>query len=216
METSTFRKDYRDNEIGQNYSGIGHFLFTTIACLSVVFVCIYFIENANWKEWLVIPITFLYANFAEYIGHKGPLHHRKEKLKKVFKRHTLEHHVFFTEKEMKCDSTRDFKMILFPPVLLIFFLLGFAIPVAAVLFWIWSTNAALLFLATALAYFLNYEWLHLSYHLPEEHFISKLPIIQSLRKLHQTHHNPKLMTKYNFNISYPIFDKIFGTYFMEK
>ena len=79
-------------------------------------------------------------------------------------------------------------MILFPPVLLIFFLLGFAIPVAALFFWIWSTNAALLFLATALAYFLNYEWLHLSYHLPEEHFISKLPIIQSLRKLHQTHH----------------------------
>lgn len=216
MDTTTFRNNYRKNEIGANYSGVGHLLFTSIACLLVVFVCAYFSENITWQEWLVIPITFIYANFVEYIGHKGPLHHRKEKFKKVFKRHTLEHHVFFTESDMKSESTRDFKMILFPPVLLIFFLFGFAIPVAIILFWLWSKNAGLLFLATSLAYFLNYEWLHLSYHLPDEHFISKLPIIKSFRRLHQTHHNPNLMTKYNFNISYPIFDKIFGTYFMKK
>ena len=80
----------------------------------------------------------------------------------------------------------------------------------------WSTNAALLFIATVFSYYLNYEWLHFAYHLPETHFVAKLPFISTLRKLHHTHHDTQLMTKYNFNITYPIFDVIFGTYYKEK
>lgn len=216
MQNSDFRTTFRKEEIKEHYSGIAHFLFTTLSCFLVVSVCIYFLKDVKWQEWLVVPMTFIYANFVEYIGHKGPLHHRKKALKKVFKRHTLEHHVFFTEEQMECASTKDFKIILFPPVLLLFFLFAFAIPVAVFIFLVWSQNAGLLFLGTTLGYFLNYEWLHLSYHLPNDHFISKLPMIRSFRKLHQTHHNPALMTTYNFNISYPIFDKLLGTYFMKK
>ncbi|HYC30460.1 MAG TPA: sterol desaturase family protein [Chitinophagaceae bacterium] len=176
-------------------------------------VSIYFLEDVKPLEWLVIPFTFLYANFSEYMGHKGPLHHRKKKLDKVFQRHTLEHHRFFTAQEMTAKDHHDFKAVLFPSYLLAFFLVVFALPVMGIIWWLWSQNAALLFFATAFFYFLNYEWLHLTYHLPDGHPIARLPIIRNLRQHHRTHHDPALMTRYNFNISYPIFDWLFGTTF---
>ena len=39
---------------------------------------------------------------------------------------------------------------------------------------------------TAMAYFLNYEALHLLYHLPEESAAGRLALVRRLRRLHQT------------------------------
>lgn len=210
-DTAAFRDSYRSAHIGPSYNGMLHFYFTTLWCLTVIVVCFWLLQNVSWMEWLVLPFTFLYANFIEYVGHKGPMHHKKKGLGKVFERHTMQHHHFFTEDMMACDSTRDFKMILFPPVLLLFFFLGFAVPVSLLLWWLWSSNAALLLMAGLIGYYLNYEWLHLSYHLPDGHWIARLPVIKTFRQLHLQHHNPQLMQRYNFNISYPIFDWLFGT-----
>jgi hypothetical protein len=124
--------------------------------------------------------------------------------------------VFFTYDNFTFDTAQDVKAVLFPPVLLLFFFFAFTLPAAILFYYIWSANAALLFVATIFAYYLNYEWLHFAYHLPKSHFIAKLPLISTLRKLHHTHHNIQLMTKYNFNITYPIFDLLFGTYYKEN
>lgn len=211
-----FRKNYRKQEIGKNYSGKFHFWFTTLWCLCLIISCIFFIKQPTWKELLIIPIGFLYINFAEYFGHKGPMHHRSKYLEKVFKRHTLQHHHFFTKVDFYFDTIQDAKAVLFPPVLLIFFFFAFALPVALLFYFLWSANAALLFLVTVFSYYLNYEWLHFIYHLPPTYFVANLPFIKTLRKLHHIHHDKQLMTKYNFNITYPIFDIIFGTYYKEK
>jgi hypothetical protein len=40
------------------------------------------------REWLTLPLTFLYANLAEYWGHRGPTHHLKRGLRLVYERHT--------------------------------------------------------------------------------------------------------------------------------
>ena len=64
---------------------------------------------------------------------------------------------------------------------------------------------------TALAYFLNYEVLHLLYHLPDAHPLARLPLLPTLRRLHHTHHDPELMTRRNFNITYPLGDWVFRT-----
>lgn len=215
-DNATYRAAYRATEIGEHYSGRLHFWFTTLWCMTLIGTCIIFIHHPTWKELLIIPVGFLYINFAEYIGHKGPMHHRKQAFEKVFKRHTLQHHRFFTYEHFTFDSAQDVKAVLFPPVLLLFFFFAFTLPVAALFYFIWSANAALLFIVTVFTYYLNYEWLHFAYHLPESHFIARLPFISTLRRLHHTHHDTKLMTKYNFNITYPIFDILFGTYHKEK
>ena len=76
---------------------------------------------------------------------------------------------------------------------------------------VFSANVAWLFLATALFYFMNYEVLHLAYHLPDAHLLARLSIVRRLAWLHRTHHDPRRMAHANFNISYPVCDRVFGT-----
>jgi hypothetical protein len=212
--SDNFRIHFRENYISKSYNGNLHLLFTISWCLGFALLSIYFLDFENFKriELLTIPITFFYANMLEYFGHKGPLHHKKKGLGLVYQRHTLQHHRFFMNNQMQCDSKNDYKIILFPPVLLMFFLCCFALPTGIIIYFIATKNCALLFVSTALLYFLNYELLHLSYHLPKDHFIHKIPLFKFLSSLHTIHHHAEYMQTNNFNITYPIFDKICGTY----
>jgi hypothetical protein len=115
---------------------------------------------------------------------------------------------------MTFDSSNDFKAVLFPPVMILFFLGGFGVPMWLILYFAATANVAWLALATAIAYFLNYEWLHFAYHCDPESRIGRIPGVQTLRKLHRLHrqhHDQQLMSHYNFNITYPIGDWIFRT-----
>jgi hypothetical protein len=188
-------------DIGPIYWGVGHFLFINAFALGVIALAARYIHQPRWSL-LTVPIAFLYANYVEYRAHKGPMHHRTRFLGLVFDRHTLMHHQVFTQDNMRADSSRDFKLVLFPPVLLIFFFGFFALPVSLVLKLIFGNNVAALFAITAMTYYLLYEWLHLSYH---------LGLSGSLARHHAAHHDPQLMTTHNFNITFPICDKLSGT-----
>ena len=210
-QVEIFRQRFRAEFIAPGYSGKMHLAFINLWCLASITACAFNIHHPTLKQWLVVPITFVYTNLFEYVGHRFPMHHRYPALKAVFNRHTLQHHHFFTDTLMNCDGASDFKIILFPPVLLVFFSVCFVLPAALAIYFIFSLNAAMFYVATTLAYYLNYEWLHLSYHLPETHFIYSIPGLQFLRRLHYRHHEIKVMDKYNFNITYPVFDLMFGT-----
>ena len=162
-------------------------------------------------EWLTVPVSFLVANFGEYFGHRGPMHHRRPALGLLFQRHTLQHHRFFTAEAMQCATTRDFKMVLFPPVMLVFFIGALATPIGVVLGLLVSPNVGWLFAATALSYFLTYEWLHWSYHQPNDSWVGRRTLVRVLRGHHTTHHDIHKMTRGNFNITFPIADWLFGT-----
>lgn len=210
-EVADFRTQYRTAEISPYYSGVLHFAFTTTASLSVIAFSIWNLQGITRAEWLTVPLTFLYANWIEYVGHKGPMHRPMRALRLLFQRHTLEHHRFFTHDAMAYESSRDYKMVLFPPVMILFFIGLHAVPLGVVLFYFLSPNVAWLFVATSIGYFLTYEWLHFTYHLKEDSWIGRLPFMKTLRRLHTQHHNPALMSNYNFNITFPICDAIFGT-----
>ena len=102
-------------------------------------------------------------------------------------------------------------MVLFPPVMLVFFLGGIATPVGLVLAWLGGANLGWLFVATAVSYFLTYEWLHFSYHQPATSWIGRRALVQRLRRHHTLHHDLTRMTSVNFNITFPIADWLFGT-----
>ena len=205
------RTAFRDKRIGPRYSGPLHLATTVSISLLVAAVCILQLNAVRPLEWLTVPLTFLYANLSEYLGHRGPMHNKTRFLSKVFERHSIEHHAFFTDKAPTFESTQDFKAVLFPPILLVFFIAGFAVPVGALLYWLFSANVGFLFILTAVLYFLNYELLHFAYHAEPESWIGRLPFMDRLRRHHLVHHNRELMTRYNFNIAYPICDRLFGT-----
>ncbi|UCC14387.1 MAG: sterol desaturase family protein [Gammaproteobacteria bacterium] len=209
----SFRRDYRSRHVGDSYQGHLHLGFTIVTCLLVIIVCLMQLDGVSARELLTIPITFLYANLVEYFGHRGPMHHPWKGLRLIFERHVVQHHRFFRDDAMAFDDSRDFKAVLFPPVLIVFYLVGFALPAGLLLAWLTSPNTAYLFAATAVAYFLNYELLHFAYHTRQGSWIGRLPLMSRLRRLHTLHHRPDLMQKYNFNITYPIGDWLFGTLF---
>jgi hypothetical protein len=207
-----FRAEYRRANIGRLYRGELHLAFTSTASLAVISVACARLAHVRPVELLVVPAMFLVANAAEYFGHKGPMHHPRPGLGLLFQRHTREHHRFFTNEAMAYTSWRDVKMVLFPPVMLFFFLGALAGPMAALVFWAWSPNAGWLTVACAMGYFLTYEWLHFAYHLRSDSWVGRLPLVARLRRHHTLHHDHEIMQKGNFNITFPICDRIFGTY----
>ena len=208
---AAFRGPYRQEHVPPGYRGSRHLLFTFGIGGASLVAAVLQLEQVRPLEWLAIPLTFLYANFAEYWGHRGPMHHLKRGLGLVYERHTRQHHRFFTDRHMELDGWRDLRAVLFPPILMVFFLAAFALPVGLLLAWAASPNVAWLYIATSLGYFLNYEFLHMAYHLPASHPVGRWPLIGRLKRLHQAHHDPRRMASCNFNITYPIFDVVFGT-----
>jgi hypothetical protein len=205
------RVRYRRERIGPHYSGVAHFLFTSGACLAIIVWAATGLKRPSVLEWLTVPLTFLFANFVEYWGHRRQMHHPRWPFEFVYQRHTVQHHHFFTHEAMSYESARDLKMVLFPPVLLFFFFGLVALPVGALL-WLLSTgNVARLFVATAIGYYLTYEWLHFTYHLDPKTLVGRLGPVRALRRHHARHHDLALMSRYNFNITFPICDWLFGT-----
>ena len=207
---SDYRYDYRRREISPFYSGWLHLGFTSSVCLGVLALALLSLHRVAPWELLIVVATFLYANTVEYLLHRFPMHRRFDPLRILHTRHTLQHHRFFTSRAMSYETSRDFKMVMFPPTMVVLFVVT-ALPAWYLIGLLASGNASWLFLATAVGYFLSYELLHFAYHLPEDSFIARLPFMAALRRHHTAHHDVKLMSLYNFNVTFPICDRLFGT-----
>ena len=206
-----FRDRYRATVVGRHYNGFLHLGFVVCGSLAVIGVALSFVRAPTWFELCLIPVTFLGANVVEFLGHRGPMHHRVRWLGLIFHRHTHEHHRFFTDEWMTCRSQKDFKIVLFPPVMLLFYLGSVAFPIGLILYLLGARNICAFYVATVTFYFMSYEVLHFTYHVDERIWIARLPVICFLRRHHRVHHRTELMTKYNFNINWPFADFIFGT-----
>ncbi|MFC6634762.1 sterol desaturase family protein [Microbulbifer taiwanensis] len=206
-----YRQSYRADFIGRHYNGWLHLAFTVSASLAVIAYSLLQLKEPTWYQWLTVPLAFVYTNLMEYWGHRGPMHNRRKWLGGVYQRHTLRHHRFFRHDVMAYGDSRDFHAVLFPPVLVVFFLLLTVVPSALLVYWLLGANVAWLYAATVFGYFLNYELLHFGYHMDKDSWVGRLPGMATLRRLHTRHHDPRLMQCYNFNITYPIGDWLFGT-----
>jgi hypothetical protein len=206
-----YRKKYRLERIGPRYRGWAHLAFTSLGSLAAIGFALSRLEGVRAAELLTVPLALAGTNLGEYLGHRGPLHRPHRGLRVLFERHALQHHSFFTHEAMAAETSRDFHMVLFPPVMLVFFLGALAAPGAAALHRLVAPNVGWLFAATATAHFLAYEWLHLAYHLDERSRVGRLPLVGRLRRLHAAHHDPRLMGRRNFNVTLPLGDWLFGT-----
>jgi hypothetical protein len=210
-EVAAFRRAHRERHIGPRYFGWAHLAATSLGSLAAIGFAAAQVDGPSAAELAAVPLFFLIANVGEYLGHRGPMHHRRRGLALLFERHTRQHHRFYTDQAMAAESHVDFQMVLFPPVMLIFFLGCLALPIGALFGVLISPNVGWLFAATAASYFLTYEWLHFAYHLPPGGRIGRNPLVRRLRRHHAIHHDPRRMSHANFNITFPIADWLFGT-----
>ena len=112
--------------------------------------------------------------------------------------------------DMAIRDRREFKLVLIPAVGVAAIVVA-TMPVAFAVAAIFGANAGWLFLATAGWMMASYELLHLSYHQPPDGFIGRRWFVRVLRRHHARHHDPRLMQKWNFNVTVPFCDWLFGT-----
>ena len=68
-----------------------------------------------------------------------------------------------------------------------------------------------LFFLSVLAYYFVYEWFHFAHHLRRDSWLGRRAVVGWLRTHHTRHHELALMEKGNFNVSFPLWDRLLGT-----
>lgn len=206
-----FRAQYRARIVGW-YNGWLHIAVIYAIGFAAMYVYVANIENVRWWEWLTIPAVGLLCNIFEWALHRYIMHRpRKNKaMRAVYERHTLNHHQFFTEQEMRFADHRDWRVTVFPPYALIVFIL-MSIPGALITGWLISPNVGWLLMASTTGMYLIYEFLHFCCHVDESWFVRYTPFVNTIRRHHTAHHNQGLMMEKNMNLTFPIADWLFGT-----
>ncbi len=215
-----YQKRFRARFVAETpgwYHGLIHLGFTLAVTIGTAVACWVNIADASVWEWLIIVPIFLFGNWCEWAGHRWLLHHPVPGLVAIYKRHAGVHHQFFTDHDLSYKGNREWRALLFPPFAPVMFLLA-AAPAALVLWAIWSANAGLIVMLTMAAYFVMYEGMHTSAHLvgPRWRWLGYVPLINTIRYMHIAHHDLELMQNWNFNLTFPICDALFGTSTLDR
>jgi hypothetical protein len=193
------------------YSPYAHLAATAGVGLAVLVVAVLELRGVRPIELLTVPLTFLLANGFEWRVHRDVLHKRWFKpFHIIYERHTPMHHMVFVEDDMSIRNVKEWRMVLMPAVGALGAVVA-ASPFAFAASRFVSANCGWLFLVTASLYFTLYEVSHLSYHLPPDTFVGRLWLVRGLRRHHARHHDPRLMQRWNFNVTIPLFDWLHGT-----
>lgn len=168
-----------------------------------------------WWEWLAVPLAILFFNWGEYTVHLELGHKKRPWGRLFYQRHTGDHHSFFVEGRMAWEQARDWRVIFFPAWLIVVYSLLLVLPAWWLLGLLVSANVGALFAAALLAGYLGYEFCHACEHLPPSHPLARLPGIRQMRRHHELHHRRTLMQTHNFNIVFPLQDRLQGTRWRE-
>jgi hypothetical protein len=207
-----FRAKNRDNRVW--YSGAVHILFNATCLIGTTIGSLFQISDLKPLELFTIPVMLIAGNLAVYLIHRYPLHTKYPYIHKgSYGEHTLFHHRFYTNENFQVMKKEDVdtNSLFFPPVVVIVFCLIFIPSLYFILNLFLPTNIVFLALGMSSFYFILYETVHYTSHLPENHWVLRISHLQRMRQHHMDHHNPKHMSSYNFNIVFPLFDHVFGT-----
>lgn len=168
--------------------------------------------------WIAALCVVLAANFVEYGLHRWPMHRRRRLTQAFFKHHTIAHHRYFTHDTMAMKDSREVTFV-FPSIPVLLASVAFVLLVLGALTLTMGTYIGLFASGVLGLYGILTQVLHLCFHLPDKWM--KLPFLRSrlfqAMKLHHTiHHDLRMMTKWNFNIGFPICDALFGTLIWER
>lgn len=207
------RRKFR-NEISQNYSATRHIILNLMIMLLPIVPLIAILAVVGWSLLTLligIPLGILIGNCVEYSTHRWMMHVRRKRSLELFRRHAGVHHRSFTSDFMMIEDPRDITMVMLPSSKMLQLLLM----IAAGVFLLSLFNVAIACVVGIVLcfYALVEEFLHSFFHL-EWTWSSRSKFATILRKIgihHRRHHEHKLMSTYNFNITFPLGDLMLGT-----
>jgi sterol desaturase/sphingolipid hydroxylase (fatty acid hydroxylase superfamily) len=192
------------------YTPYGHLAGTIGVGLATLALALYKLAPIRAIELVTIPMAFVFSNIVEWWAHKHVMHRRRRFMPVLYNRHTPEHHRVYRYGDMAIRSVREFRLVLIPAMGVLGIVLLSA-PAAWLVGFLSTYNAGWLFLMTTALYVVLYELTHLCYHLPENSIVYRIRLLRTLREHHARHHVPSLMQNFNFNVTVPLGDLLFGT-----
>ncbi len=235
LSTGAFRAQYRQRYPYPAWLQIGGL---TLSCLLSLACCVWILCSSNVSVGVSSYVTFVGGlvlfNGVEYVLHHFWQHRTRDKSH-------MEHHCFFTKKDMHAESFQDLYAIMqeLPSTAVIVLVV---LPVLSLgLGWILALLllggaeglfhfAAYLQIAFTL-YYVSGEAVHFYHHRPPAPsglaeslawrvccqmmwlppFSWLKAALCSMSAHHAQHHDPALMQRWNRNISFPLFDFLFGS-----
>lgn len=186
-----------------------HLILPSLFGIVVIGICFDRLGGVGWVDLLILPIWILLLFIFEWVVHRWVLHRSTFGLRSIYRLH-MEHHGLYGMETMSLVEFREIYYILMP-VYAIGLVFGLVLPLGFFLGWLISLNCGYLIVISSLGFFLAYEWLHLSYHMPVGSFVGRMSLVRHLRRFHRLHHNSLLMNRYNFNVTLPLVDWMMGT-----
>jgi hypothetical protein len=118
-----FRKEYRSRIAGW-YNGYVHVAVIYIIGLTALYIYTRHIDTVLWWEWLTVPAVIMFSNMFEWFLHMHVMHRplNSRGLRAIYVRHTLNHHQFFSDHEMRFRDDKDWRVTFFPPYALVVFI----------------------------------------------------------------------------------------------
>ena len=203
----------RADHIAAGYSPWRHMALTLVLATLLATLGLGLAARARAADWLLLPAFLVIANFIEWMVHRNPMH-RPLRPRIMYRNHAQLHHLAFTDGHMVIGPTRDLGLIMMPwYTMLGLFVLASPTMLAAGL--LRGPGLAGVFLLGAVGYFLCYELLHALYHLPDAVLdragIGRVRAFRRLQAHHRHHHILGRMAAVNFNVTFPLMDRLFGT-----
>jgi sterol desaturase/sphingolipid hydroxylase (fatty acid hydroxylase superfamily) len=203
----------RGDHIPAGYSPWRHMALTLCLAAALAALGGVLAAGARPADWLLLPVFLVIANFIEWMVHRHPMH-RPLRPRLMYRNHAQLHHLAFTDGHMVIGPTRELGLIMMPWYTMLG-LFALASPVMIVAGMLRGPGLAGVFLLGAVGYFLCYELLHALYHLPDATLdragIGRLRAFRRLQAHHRHHHILGRMAAVNFNVTFPLMDRLFGT-----
>ena len=212
-----FREKFRREFIPKGYSGPLHILFNASILFALSLYLFFQVRDVKAIELIAIPISLIAGNLTIFLIHRYPLHRRYKFIdKETYQVHTMSHHRFYTHEHYQAEKIEDLYALFFPPKVVVFFSCVFIPGLYFFLGMFLPHNLIFLTLGMSSTYFILYEVVHYTSHLPENHWVCRIGHFKKMRQHHLDHHNPKNMHQYNFNIVFPLFDDVFRTVYKKS
>ncbi|HEX7477731.1 MAG TPA: sterol desaturase family protein [Polyangiales bacterium] len=208
-DVTAYRAFYRQHVRPRLYFPGGHVALHALTVLGGGGFALAHVHEVRAWQWLAVAAGPLYGSLFVYWFHRRVLHRSVAGMRFAYRKHTLQHHRFFSYEHLVPDEQSDLHAMLFPwwtgaPLLALSY--GVALGLAPLL----GANVAYLTMLMMVGYFGLYELVHTVSHLPDGHWLTRLPVLSALRHHHRLHHDPRLMGRHNFNVVLPVFDWLFG------
>lgn len=213
MNIANVRIRYRDNNIGAGYSGVRNVVCNLAVCALLMLASAAAMGAPTWTSVALLATTTVLFNVVEYVFHRWLSHNRGAK--RTYRRHVAEHHGFFRHDNMTSGHLSDLHVTILPTRSIVeYYLLFLAVYLAPCAWVLGRQNAAAASLGVAVN-ILMLDVLHYYYHMDESMLLARaldrFGYFRALKENHRIHHDPKVMTKSNFNITNPWCDVLMGT-----